>query len=121
MRRTRRNASRKNKSRRNKSRRYNGGAEKKEIILFHADWCGFCKDFMSTWDSLKNKLKGGAIEMREVEASKLNEELPKIKEKVGGQNIEISGYPTLAKIQGGKLSLFKGDRTEEKVEAWIKK
>ena len=27
------------------------------LVLYHADWCGHCKDFMPTWKSLKSHFK----------------------------------------------------------------
>ena len=32
-----------------------GGSSKKNVILFKANWCGHCQNFLPKWENLQNK------------------------------------------------------------------
>ena len=38
-----------------------GGTSKKNIILFKANWCGHCQNFMPKWEQLQNKYNSKLI------------------------------------------------------------
>jgi thiol-disulfide isomerase/thioredoxin len=58
------------------------------IVLYHADWCGYCQRFKPVWEELKKKLTNGRNPMchiGEVESANMHH-LP---------NVEVRSYPTI--------------------------
>lgn len=77
--------------------------------LFHAKWCGHCKNFMPEWTKFKNKIAniGGKhnninITTHEFEDKELSREKPVT---INGKPIE--GFPTI------KITITKNGRTRE--------
>ena len=71
-----------------------------KVTLFHANWCGHCKNFMPTWNELKNDLDNMGIEHAEYESADTN---------VMKENI-ISGYPTIKISNGNSNEEYNGSR-----------
>jgi thiol-disulfide isomerase/thioredoxin len=65
------------------------------LVLYHADWCGHCKDFMPTWQKLKSHLKSRKVNCASIEANVVEETEP---------NSQIMGYPTIHLLNNGTLS-----------------
>lgn len=58
------------------------------IVLYHADWCGYCQRFKPVWEELKKKLNNGRNPMchiGEVESTNMHH-LP---------DVEVTSYPTI--------------------------
>jgi len=58
------------------------------IVLYHADWCGYCQRFKPVWEELKKKLTNGRNPMchiGEVESANM-QHLP---------DVEVRSYPTI--------------------------
>lgn len=58
------------------------------IVLYHADWCGYCQRFKPVWEELKKKLTNGRNTMchiGEVESANMHH-LP---------DVEVTSYPTI--------------------------
>lgn len=76
---------------------------KTTLVLFHADWCGYCKRFMPTWNKAKSELQNNNVVLRDFEA----DENPDIMEENN-----VSGYPTLKLFKpNGKVVNYEGDRS----------
>ena len=59
------------------------------MVLYYADWCGYCQQFKPVWEDLKKKMKKGAnanlCHLGEVESSNMHH-LP---------DVEVKSYPTI--------------------------
>ena len=62
-------------------------AEKPVMLLFYADWCHFCIDFMPKYEALYNKFK------KKYNFVKINVEDPTYAKEV--EKYEIAGFPTV--------------------------
>jgi thiol-disulfide isomerase/thioredoxin len=81
----------------------------KEIILFKADWCGHCNNFMPMWNKIqKNELEN--IKFTTYDADSNND---KIKE------YKINGFPTLLMKSNNKLYEYAGERTLDSINNFI--
>lgn len=84
------------------------------LVLLHADWCGHCQQFMSTWEELKqdpdckkNNIKFVSIESQETE-------------KLAKYKHILNGYPTIFKIDShGKHVLYNGNRKLEDIKHFL--
>lgn len=67
--------------------------DKKAMVLFHADWCGHCKQFMPVWDELSkhNETQDNVVFIK-AECGKPNEN---DEHKNMMEKYDIKGYPTL--------------------------
>lgn len=74
------------------------------IELYHANWCGHCKNFMPEWKKLKSMAKD--VTLKEYEESANPEEMKK-----NG----ITGYPTIKITSGGKTHDYHGARTAQDI------
>lgn len=84
-----------------------------EIYLFKADWCGHCRNFISTWDALSNDL-GDKYNFNTIDVdNKENKKILKKYEKY------IQGYPTIIKKSGDTINLFNGERNANNVREFI--
>lgn len=91
----------------------------KTLVLFHAEWCGYCKRLMPTWDETAtevNAMEGSGIKMVKVECGdpKNNETHDMLMKKY-----EIQGYPTIKYFDAGKVSEFSGERTKEGLKGFL--
>jgi thiol-disulfide isomerase/thioredoxin len=63
-----------------------------EVILYHANWCGHCKDFIPEWTKLKEAFKPMGIKYKEYEADK---------NKIEVDRANIAGFPTIVIVADG--------------------
>jgi len=88
-----------------------GGSKNVELYFFKADWCGHCKNFMPTWDSLiEDKTLKNKIEFK-----KLDSEINK-KEMI---EWNISGYPTIILKKNNKAIEYNGSRKIEDIKKFL--
>ena len=88
-------------------------AGKSTLVLFHAEWCGYCKRFMPTWKDAKSKLQNDDVVLKEFEADEDSEVM---------KANNVSGYPTLKLFKSnGEVVNYEGDRTLKDLEKFIKK
>ena len=82
-------------------------------VLFYADWCGHCKNFMPTWESLSKSLPDDKINM--IKISCVDKE-----QQCNGIN-DIKGYPTIiyVDIKLKKKIIFSGQRTFDSIVDFI--
>lgn len=71
------------------------------IILYHASWCGYCKQLLPIWNEFENKLK----------IRNQNLKVDKILCDNNGQCKSINGFPTIIYIKNGKKYTFNKERT----------
>jgi thiol-disulfide isomerase/thioredoxin len=83
------------------------------LVLFHAEWCGHCRNFMPTWDALTKLIPGDIINMVKISCVE--------KEKECGAIKEIKGYPTIifVNMKSSKTITFTGSRDPESVIEFI--
>jgi thioredoxin-like negative regulator of GroEL len=97
-----------------KNKKQTGGAKtepKREIFLFKAEWCGYCKGFKDTWAQLKKDLSQKYI-FTEIDADVNKKEI---------QDWKISGFPTIMSKEGSAVEEYVGARDYESVRQFIEK
>lgn len=95
----------------NGSQKGGGENDKKDIILFKAEWCPHCKHFKPIWKKLENEFKG-KYNFITYDSDSNKDEMKKY---------NITGYPTLMSEYGGETYEFVGPMDYEKTSAFIKK
>jgi thiol-disulfide isomerase/thioredoxin len=104
-------------------------SDKLVIGKVYANWCGHCQHLAPRWEIMKKTITQKCDEkgcekpvIKEFEESNLDE-LEKFnednKEKWNGEKIEASGYPTIFKIENGKIQYYGGNREPEPLEAFM--
>jgi protein disulfide-isomerase-like protein len=85
--------------------------KKKVLVLFHAPWCGHCKDLMPEWDKVAEKHSSSS----DVVLKKVNcDEEPEKAKKHG-----VSGYPTIILFKGGEKKVFDDERNADAIENFV--
>jgi thiol-disulfide isomerase/thioredoxin len=96
----------------------------KKIILYHTDWCGYCKRFIPTWEELKLDVELGNI-VNFIDVNMTNED-----KNITGDlnsddlnivnNVEIQGFPTIKLLHNGKIIDYNGKREKNDIIDFIK-
>lgn len=125
----RRPKQKRNKKQTNKSRRHRGGKRGgnlggKVVGKIYSNGCGHCVAMEKPWDDLKNSLKEEKIVFKDIEASSnMDAELKTLNETyLNGSEQKVSlqqGFPTIYKIDNGKVSYYDGIRETEPMKSWI--
>jgi thioredoxin-related protein len=76
------------------------------FIFFHMTGCGFCIQAMPEWKKISS-----IPNAFDIEQSSAPELLQKYK---------IMGFPTLLFIKGNHTKVYEGERTKDKMEAWMR-
>lgn len=80
-----------------------------KLELFHADWCGHCKNFMPEWKKFANDIKGDkSVHVVDYESSSPN--FAKVA-KINGKPVE--GFPTVKVTVDGTEHVYNNGRTAE--------
>lgn len=93
--------------------------EKKNVVmLLHANWCFWCKQFKPEWDKLAANLKeNNKISVAELEEAQLSALKQKdenlFNQLVGNEGL---GFPTVLLFKGGDRFTYKGQRTSEDLQ-----
>lgn len=88
-----------------------GGAEKAQVYLFKAEWCGHCKGFKSTWEKIQKDLKG-KYEFITFDSDNDKKEI---------SQWGIKGFPTIIKKVNNNAEEYLGPRDEISVKEFIEK
>jgi len=94
-----------------KNRKQSGGAEKAQVYLFKAEWCGHCKGFKSTWEKIQKDLKG-KYEFITFDSDNDKKEI---------SQWGIKGFPTIIKKLNNNAEEYVGPRDEISVKEFIEK
>jgi len=73
--------------------------DEKQLVLFHADWCGHCKKIKPDWDEVAGQVGDG--KMIKVNVGDGTEEQKKTMAKYG-----IQGFPTIISFENGNPTPF---------------
>jgi thiol-disulfide isomerase/thioredoxin len=94
----------------------------KKIILFYADWCGYCKRFIPIWEDLKldEKLKNVKF---------INVDMSNEKKIITGDlntsdlnlvnEVQINGFPTIKILHKGILTDYNNKREKEDIISFL--
>ena len=107
---------------------YKGNGKKSHPIVIgkvYANWCIHCKYLNEKeWPKmlkLINKQKGKIdIHPEEINEMEMEKKLENIKDKYN-ISIEVTGFPTLFRIENGKVSYYAGERKAKKLAKWYLK
>ena len=122
---TRRHHKRKNKRNKSHKNKVNcyGGNSSKVVGKIYSNGCGHCVALEKPWQDVTNKLKGGNVVVKDIEASIMDDELVKLNNKyLEGKQQQVSlqgGFPTIYKIYGGTVSYYDGKRDTEPMLNWV--
>ncbi len=107
---------------------------KKPIIIgrIHAKWCGHCKTLDPKWKKMVGNIKNGVkngkyrkyphiedMESENISKGKLKKFNSDNKEYFGGNDVKFDGFPTLFKVEGGKIDYYGGERETNDMEKWF--
>ena len=81
------------------------------LVLFHADWCGYCQEFMPTWNELKSKINKKKYNIIEIESQN------PFTNRIQG----LQGYPSLYYIHGDKIIEYNEGRDLKSLKQFLKK
>jgi thiol-disulfide isomerase/thioredoxin len=97
--------------------------DEKILILYYADWCGYCKKFIPLWNEIKNNENLKNINFIDVNMSDnnkiiINKNLEttlenKIKE------VEINGFPTIKLFYKGQIINYEDKREKDNIITFI--
>ena len=84
----------------------------KIIGLAYANWCPHCTSLKPHWDTMKQNLSSDCrvIEVEESDFNKQNKIDEINHELKGDSELQIHGYPTMFKINNGKIDYYNGER-----------
>lgn len=97
-------------------KRQNESKPSAEIILYHASFCGYCKQMMPEWDKFSENMKSMAPNLKvtkyECDGS----------DKAVCDAANIEGFPTVViKLPNGKTLPFDGERTAQGFANFVKR
>lgn len=88
------------------------------IGKLYMDGCPHCDNLVEPWNKMKNQI-GGSVEVVQFNPDQMDD-LEKLNKK-HKSNVSIQGgYPTIFKIEGGKVEYYNGERTTEEMVKWAK-
>ena len=97
---------------------------KKNVVVVgkvYAEWCGHCQSLKPEWAKMKKHIlskKGRKqVVFMEVEEKQIDGKLRKM-EKEYGVKVQANGYPTLFRIEKGKVDYYNGNRQSNAMADW---
>ncbi len=93
-------------------------SSQKSLVLFYADWCGHCKEFMPIWDKTTKTINDAnkGVKLIKVECGKPQENEG---HKMLMDKYSIQGYPTIKFFENGQAKEYEGPRTEEGIVEFL--
>ncbi len=86
-----------------------GGGNKKQVILFKAEWCGHCKNFKTTWEAI-SKAYNNKYEFITYDADKERNIFEKYK---------VDAFPTLILKNNEEIINYTGDRSVDDLKQFL--
>lgn len=80
-----------------------------ELVLFYASWCGHCSAFMPVWDECVKKLSNYPVKFTKIECIDTEK-------RCAG----VPGFPTIRFFKDGKVEEYRGPRTINDIEIFLK-
>lgn len=77
-----------------------GGSDKIDVILFKAEWCGYCKKFSPTWERVKDEYKN-KYNFVTYDSDKNKNEI---------KEWGVNGFPSIYFKKGDKVIEYTGSR-----------
>jgi thiol-disulfide isomerase/thioredoxin len=100
-------------------------AKKRDVVIvgkIYADWCGHCQTLGPEWKKMKtlmHKKKGKKhLVYAEIEEKEIESKLRKL-EKDHRVTVSANGFPTLFRIEKGKVVYYDGERRADKMSEWF--
>lgn len=92
--------------------------ENNVIMLLHADWCYWCKQFLPEWNlfakSQKNKQNLTVVEVEATQLDKVSQQDKKLYDLLVGK--ESMGFPTVVLFKDGQRFTYTGVRSKQALE-----
>lgn len=93
------------------------------VRLIYMETCVFCKAMEHDWTALTTDIKikhSNDVNIARIEASNQTPELESLsQEHLNGESINVNGYPTIFKIEDGKIHYYNGARKRHQMLKWI--
>ena len=111
-----------NKSTHNKSTHNN---DKIVIGKIYANWCKHCINLNGEWEIMKQNIQNNYPDkyiFSEIEQANQNTEIAEINKKFVYTKNKVNiqgGYPTIFKIQNGKVEYYNGAHLADNMESWF--
>lgn len=86
-----------------------------EIVLYYANWCGWCKKFMPEWDQFKqwSNTNLSNVKVTKIDCTNNNNQC---------QKANVQGFPTVILYKNNqKLTEFNGQRTSNNLINFVRK
>ena len=94
------------------------GEKQKSMVLFYADWCGHCKQFMPEWDKISNEINEVQENVKLIKVNCGDPQNNKTHKKIM-DTYSIQGYPTIKVIENGNAKEYDGDRTSSGIKSYL--
>ena len=101
-----------------RTKKQKSSKHKTVIGKLYATWCGHCVELEPVWKKMK-KLRG--VEFVEIEYENIQQGLEKLNARFKTDVKVNDGYPTIFKIEHGKVEYYNGARTLSELTRWAKK
>jgi thiol-disulfide isomerase/thioredoxin len=77
------------------------------LVLFHAEWCGHCRNLMPIWDALEKTIPKNLINIVKISCVEKKEKCDNLK--------FIKGYPTIifVNMKTDNITIYQGERTPQ--------
>ena len=86
---------------------------KKKIILYWADWCGYSNQFKPIWDDFKKQYTKNDYQIIDINCGKENNQ------KECRKHNDIEGFPTVIKQSGSRRDIYQGPRSIEGLNKFL--
>lgn len=90
------------------------------LIKFYASWCGHCKNMKTDWDELYAEYNEKSVNGNTIKIVQINADSPHIKSFIEHYKHDITGFPTIIKLQNDDITEYNGERTFDSMSDFLK-